>query len=85
MVALAVVATVLLTQVVAVACGALLAEVGARRVAYLVVSVGFLVVAVVWILRRSGAVQGSGSHLGPVPLAGCVLLAWLVSTVALFA
>ena len=85
MVTLAVVATVLLTQVVAVACGALLAEVGARRVAYLVVSAGFLVVALVWILRRSGAVHGPGAQLGPVPLAGCVLLAWLVSTVALFA
>ena len=84
-VALAVVATVLLTQVVAVACGALLTEVGARRAAYLVVSAGFLVAALVWFVRRSGGVHGPDARPGPVPLAGCVLLAWLVSTVVLFA
>ena len=79
--ALVVVATVVLTQVVALACGAVLTGVAARRVAYLTVSAGLLVAAAVWFLRR---MDGSGARPAPLLLAGCVATTWSIATVALF-
>ena len=84
--ALAVVATVVLTQVVAVACGAVLDDVGTRRVAYLVATVALLVAALVWFVRRARAGAPGAPDVRPAPavLAGCVTAAWLASTVVLF-
>lgn len=79
--ALAVVATVVLTQVVAVASGALLTGVAARRAAYLVVSAGMLVAATAGYLRGA---EGASSRPVPVVLAGCVAVTWLIATVVLF-
>ena len=79
--ALAVVATVVLTQVVAVASGALLTGVTARRAAYLVVSAGLLAAATTGYLRGT---EGASSRPAPVVLAGCVAVTWLVATVLLF-
>jgi len=78
--ALAVVATAVLTQVVAVACGAVLTGVAARRVAYATVSVGLLVPTTLWFVRRT---DGSGARPAPILLAGCVAATWLIATVAL--
>lgn len=77
----AVVATIVLTQVVAVASGALLTEVAARRIAYVVVSVGVLAAATTWFLRRP---DRPNAGPGPALLAASVALTWSVATVLLF-
>jgi hypothetical protein len=79
--ALAVAATVVLTQVVAVVCGALLTGVTARRVAYVVVSAGLMAAGATWFVRRA---EDAGARPAPILLAGCVAVTWLVATVVLF-
>jgi serine/threonine-protein kinase len=85
----AAVATAVMTQVVAVACGAVLDDVGARRVAYTVLSLAVLVVAAGVRSRRARS-AGAGpdghrarraGHTGWVATAA--VAAWVVSTIAL--
>jgi hypothetical protein len=78
--ALTVVATVVMTQLVAVASGAVLGGVTARRAAYVGVSLVVTVAAVLWVARRRAA----DARPGPTAVAVCALAAWLVSTVVLF-
>jgi serine/threonine protein kinase len=93
--AVAAVATFVLTQVVAVACGAALDEVSARRVAYVAVTLVALAAGLGWWARRPGTQVRSGSQVGtgsqgvtPSEVAGVAaasLVVWLLSTVVLFA
>ena len=77
--ALAAVATFVMTQVVAVACGALLSEVSARRAAYLAVSLAVLAAGIVG-LARAGPAGRSRVWVGGTP----AVAVWAVSTVVLF-
>jgi serine/threonine protein kinase len=70
-------ATVVTTQVVAVACGALLTDVAARRVAYVVATLAVLVVGLGWFARTAGR-----HRVSVVALASAA--AWSVATVVLF-
>jgi hypothetical protein len=86
---LAVVATVVLTQAVAVASGALLTGVTARRVAYLAVSAVLLAAAIAWYGRRAQASdpdpdRDPGARPAPILLAACVAVTWLAATILLF-
>jgi serine/threonine protein kinase len=73
----AVLATVVMTQVVAVACGALLTDVAARRAAYVVASLAVLVAGLGWFARTAGR------HRASVVALACGA-AWSVATVVLF-
>jgi hypothetical protein len=89
------VATFVLTQVVAVACGAALDAVSARRVAYVAVSLVALAAGVGWWARRHGGYRaqgGTGSQGGQdgqgpgvAGVAAASLVVWVLSTVVLFA
>jgi serine/threonine protein kinase len=93
--AVAAVATFVLTQVVAVACGEALDEVSARRVAYVAVSLVALAAGVGWWARRHGGYRaqgGTGSQGGQdgqgpgvAGVAAASLAVWVLSTVVLFA
>ena len=76
---LAAVATFVMTQVVAVACGAVLSEVPARRAAYLAVSLAALAAGIVGLARAGPAGRTSVRAGGTAAVA-----VWVVSTVVLF-
>jgi serine/threonine protein kinase len=78
--AVAAVVTFLMTQVVAVMAGAMLARVGTRQVAYLGVSLAVLVTGLTVVARRL-----PGRSPGIVPIVLAAAATWTASTLALFA
>jgi hypothetical protein len=87
--AVAAAATFVLTQAVAVACGAALDPVSARRVAYVAVTLVALAAGVGWWARRPESRGGTGGQGASAPgvagVAAASLVVWVLSTVVLFA